>query len=88
MPTGVSILPRFAAMVWSTTVGTSSRVLISCPASPSTVRVKGTKVMSATSFVMSMLEKKQSRTKIMTSCQARRTLVRRVSATHWNSPVF
>ena len=52
---GVSMLPRLAATVWSTAMGTSSR---SCPARRSTVMPKGMKVMSATSFVMTMLNAK------------------------------
>ena len=76
------MLPRLAATVCSATAGTSSRDLTSRPARLSTVRVKGTKAIRATSFVMSILEKKQSRTRIRTSCHARRTLESRVWATH------
>ena len=49
------MLPRLAARVWSTTKynARSSR-----PTSPSTSRVKGTKVMRDTSLVMSMEVKK------------------------------
>ena len=59
----MSMLPRFAAMVWRTMVGTSrslpSRSMIA----------NGTKVMSATSFVMAMLKKKQRKTSVPISIQ-------------------
>ena len=56
---GVSMLPRLAAAVWSTATGTAR---CSCPAIRSTVSPKGTKVISDTSLVMAMLEKKGSAT--------------------------
>ena len=55
---GVSILPRFAAMVWRVITGTIHLVSTSSPAIPRTVSVIGTNVMSDTSFVMNMLKKK------------------------------
>ena len=57
LPTGVSILPRFAAMVCSTITGTAKFVL---PDFFTTSIAKGTKVISATSFVISIDVKKQS----------------------------
>lgn len=57
---GVSILPRLAATVCSTTRGTTSQ---SCPAMCSTIRAKGTKVISDTSLVMTMLQKKGRNTR-------------------------
>ena len=62
----MSILPRFAAIVCRTTMGMRSLL----PASPRVeraVRVRGTKVRSETSFVMNILEKKQSPTSTMES---------------------
>ena len=53
MPIGVSILPRLAATVCITTTGTTS---FSCPASRSTTSAKGTKVISETSLVTTMLQ--------------------------------
>jgi hypothetical protein len=50
-----------------TTTGTVSRFFASLPVRSRTMKVKGTKVMSATSFVMAILEKKQSRTRIHVS---------------------
>ena len=55
LPMGVSMLPRLAARVCSTTKGITNR---SCPASRSTTRPKGTKVIRDTSLVMTMLKKK------------------------------
>ena len=56
---GVSMLPRLAAMVCSTTWGTSSR---SCPAMRRMVMPKGTKAMRDTSLVMTMLHTKGKNT--------------------------
>ena len=58
LPMGVSILPRFAAMVWRVITGTIHLVSTSSPAIPRTVSVIGTNVMSDTSFVINMLKKK------------------------------
>ena len=52
LPMGVSILPRFAAMVWRVITGTIHLVSTSSPAIPRTVSVIGTNVMSDTSFVI------------------------------------
>lgn len=68
------MLSRLAATVCRTTLGTMSRPLASGLIRPRTVRV--TKVISATSFVTAMLEKKQCRTRIHTSCRVFRTLVK------------
>ena len=59
MPTGVSMLPRFAATVCSTTMRMRSCVR---SAMPSTTTANGTKVKSATSFVISIAAKKLSST--------------------------
>ena len=72
---GVSMLPRFAATVWSTTSGTMSR---SCLAMRSDTSPKGTKVMSATSFVTIMLPTKGRPTS--TASSARVPCARRSSA--------
>ena len=62
--------------------------MASGPIIPKTMSVKGTKVISATSLVTSILEKKQSKTRISTSCHALRTLLRSAWATYWNKPLF
>ncbi len=57
---GVSILPRFAASVSNTSVCTSAFSLpVICR---NTSRVKGTRVISVTSFVKNILNPKQSST--------------------------
>ena len=59
MPIGVIILPRLAAIVCKTMTG----IIISFrSAIDRIITANGTKVISATSFVISMLEKKQSAT--------------------------
>ena len=65
LPMGVSMLPRFAAIVCRTMMRTidSSR-----PAIDSIMTEKGTKVISATSFVIAMLAKKQRNTRQKESC--------------------
>ena len=60
---GVSMLPRLAASVCRTTRGTASS---SCWASFRTASPKGTKVMSDTSLVMAMLQKKGRNTNTST----------------------
>ena len=77
------MLPRFAAAVWSTTTrlrspGRSARV--------NTAAVKGTKVMRATSLVMSMEEKKLSSTSASPRRRTLRALPQRRSAMRENSP--
>ena len=59
---GVSMLPRFAAMVSSTMVLIKRSFL---SAIVNVIIENGTKVSKATSFVMNMLEIKQSATKMM-----------------------
>ena len=54
-PTGVSMLPRFAATVMSAATRSARP---SMPAARSVTRARGTNVMSATSFVTAMLAKK------------------------------
>lgn len=56
---GVSMLPRLAASVCRTTVGMTS---LSSPADFNTMRANGTKVMSDTSLVTTMLKKKGANT--------------------------
>ena len=63
-PIGVAMLPRFAAIVSSTT---SLRTLSTLPLMRNTISVNGTKVISATSFVITILLKKQSITRIAES---------------------
>ncbi|BCJ99224.1 hypothetical protein bsdcttw_22650 [Anaerocolumna chitinilytica] len=58
MPTGVSILPRLAAAVSKTTVKISLSIN---PDAVNKIMVKGTKVISATSFVINIEEKKHRR---------------------------
>ena len=59
MPIGVSILPRFAASVCNTASGTAS---LSSFAERRTIKPNGTKVISDTSFVTSILRKKGRKT--------------------------
>ena len=54
-PTGVSMLPRFAATVMSAATRSARP---SMPAARSVTRARGTNVMSATSFVTTILAKK------------------------------
>lgn len=58
LPNGVKMLPKFAAIVCNTiTIGANLRFFVSFR-----IKIaKGTKVISATSFVINMLEKKQSK---------------------------
>ena len=56
---GVTMLPRLAARVWSTTTRAMSRV---CCATENRNRVKGTRAIRATSLVTNMEEKKHSST--------------------------
>ncbi len=60
------MLPRLAAMVCMAIKGRTSLRLCSSPIISSTVNVKGTKVMSATSLVISILKKKHSIIRIST----------------------
>ncbi len=85
---GVSILPRLAAMVCITTRGSKSLALCSSPVIPSTVKVKGTKVISATSLVISMLEKKHRSVSRSTRLRGPSTLPRSPQAMRRNTPIF
>ena len=82
---GVSILPRLAAMVWSATTGMRSSFP---PAMERIITAKGTKVISATSLVISMAEKKQravnSRQSCRVVCMRERSFVPR----YWNRPML
>ena len=62
MPMGVSILPRFAAMVCIQTIGIRRERRTSTPRRLRTTNVKGTKVSRETSLVMNMLPQKHSPT--------------------------
>ena len=74
LPTGVAMLPRFAATVWSTMTGMSRSVRpMACKISTA----KGTNVMSETSFVTSIEVKNGSSTSIIVT---RRRLPRPVSS--------
>ena len=64
------MLPRLAAMVWSTTRGARYSVR---PISPSTRTANGTKVMSATSLVTTMDTKKGSSTRARLTRRIRRS---------------
>ena len=74
LPIGVSILPRFAAIVCNTTTGIISSCLPHCL---SIIIANGTNVISDTSFVIIMLLKKFSPTRTAISCHIFRVLVRR-----------
>ena len=67
MPMGVSILPRFAAMVCIQTTGIRREQRTSAPRRLRTTNVKGTKVSRETSLVMNMLPKKHSPTSTIVS---------------------
>ena len=83
LPTGSSILPRLAATVCSTTTKASR----SCrPVRHRISTVKGTKVMSATSLVMSMAEKKHSSTNIISNWRVVRASLSNRSPKVRNSP--
>ena len=60
LPMGVSMLPRFAATVIRIRVYTVRR---RSPKARRRIRAKGTRVTSATSFVSTMLRKKDRRTR-------------------------
>lgn len=65
-PTGVAMLPKFAATVWSTTI---QAIYFFSPIISRMRIVKGTKVRRATSLVISMEQKKGSITSIQESCR-------------------
>ena len=65
LPIGVSILPRLAAMVCKTIIGINKFCFSHFP---KIIIVKGTNVISATSFVINILEKKQMNTNVILSC--------------------
>ena len=79
------MLPKLAAMVWSTTTGSSSS---SKAAICSTVMAKGTKVIRATSLVTSMLEKKHSPTRIAANCRPLFAIPSSVQPMRLNTPSF
>ena len=85
---GVSILPKFAAIVCNTTTGTASFRTASSPDRQSTVNVKGTKVINATSFVINMLKKKHSNTRISASAITLWVCCNNILATLRNMPSF
>ena len=88
LPMGVSILPKFAAIVCNTTTGTASFRTASSPDRRSTVNVKGTKVINATSFVINMLKKKHSNTRISVSAITLWVCCNNILATLRNMPSF
>ena len=67
LPIGVSILPRLADIVCKTTTGISHFFSSVCPIISNSTKVNGTKVMSATSLVIIILKKKQSKVSVTTS---------------------
>ena len=60
---GVSMLPRLAAIVCRQTTGVRSFLPDASGSCPSTAKENGTKVRSATSFVISILQKKHKPTR-------------------------
>ena len=84
MPMGVSMLPRFAAMVMSVTVRHSDA---SIPVRSESSSPKGTKVRRETSLVMNILLKKQRNTSISASCRWERMRRSSVCPTRRNSPI-
>ena len=79
---GVSMLPRLAATVCSTTTQMSSRFR---SARIITATAKGTKVMRATSLVMSMELKKHSPTRMIPMMRTLEAVLHRVWAMWVNS---
>ena len=63
-------------------------ILCSSPAILRTVIANGTKVISATSFVMSMLEKKHNKTRAAYICLLPLTFSNSLTPTKWNSPIL
>lgn len=82
------MLPRLAAMVCMATRGSASLCLVFPPVMASTVKVNGTNVISATSFVISILEKKLSSMSTSTRLRALFTFPRSPLAIHSNTPIF
>lgn len=80
---GVSILPKFAATVSITAIGIS---LSDFPDIFNVVTVNGTKVMSATSFVIIIAQKKQSSPKISERPVTLLTFERSFSAMNLKTP--
>ena len=83
MPTGVAMLPRFAAMVCSTSSGTAAARQSIWSRSSS---AKGAKVIRATSLVTAMEQKKGSSTRITARALGPVTRDSRWPASHWNAP--
>ena len=83
-PIGVAMLPRFAAMVCRTITGIISSVR---PAMFKIRIAKGTKVIKATSFVISILEKKQRAVRVRISCLVLFKPESREEPRNWNSPI-
>ena len=79
----MSILPKFAAIVCNTTV---SGICFSLPAVDSTSIANGTNVMSATSFVIIMLEKKHRKISTAEVCLVLLVRFKRLAARYENSP--
>ena len=80
---GVAMLPRLAAMVCMVTTGIARRV---SPAMPSASSAKGTKVISATSFVTSMLAKKHKKIRQASSWRLVPVRLSSHSPARWNRP--
>ena len=72
----------------NTTTGTASFRTASSPDRRSTVNVKGTKVINATSFVINMLKKKHSNTRISASAITLWVCCNNILATLRNMPSF
>ena len=85
LPIGVSMLPRFAAIVCNTTTGIISSHL---PHFLSIIIANGTNVISETSLVISMLLKKHSATSTLTSCHILRVLTRSACPIFSKMPLF
>ena len=69
LPSGVSILPRLAAIVCIQTIGRSSLLRTDAFKLFRTTNVNGTNVSSDTSFVISILLKKHRPTRTTVSCK-------------------
>ena len=83
LPTGVNILPRFAAMVMSVA---TRHMRPSMPARRKTTKASGTNVMSATSLVTAMLAKNASPTSTPATARCVRARATNHAPTASNTP--
>ena len=83
MPIGVNMLPRFAAIVCITT----TNIISSLRPAIFNVRIaNGTNVISETSFVINILQKKHKNTNTISNCLRFFVFLKRNEATASNTP--